>query len=183
MNNIEKTNKKQRIVLTVAPGTGKSSVAHELSILGYNVVVEPARYLIDYLSIHSPEKLPWNNHDKFVDAIEETNIKNYNENSNGIFDRSIIDLAGFLSKMNIEITDNLKKHCSTLRYDNVFIFKPWKEIFINDSIRHETFEDCLELDNHLVQQYNLYGYNPIEVINSNVDDRVRFILENIKNVV
>jgi len=169
-----------RIVLTGVPGTGKSSVADKLSELGYEVIVEAARELIEEFEVASPERLPWNNHDLFVQSIEDKNVKNYKQNSNGFFDRSIVDLAGFLSKMNIEITDDLKRYCSTLRYDKVFIFKPWREIYTTDSARRETFEDCLELDKHLVMQYNLYGYKPIEVINSSVDDRVQFILDNLK---
>jgi predicted ATPase len=168
-----------KIVLTGSPGTGKSSVADKLSELGYNVVVEPARELIEEFKISSPEKLPWNNHPMFVQAIEDKNVENFHNNNFGFFDRSIVDLAGFLIKMNIEISDDLKRYCSTLRYDKVFIFKPWREIYTTDSVRRETFEDCLELDKHLVMQYKLYGYNPIEVINSDVDSRVQFILKNL----
>ena len=171
-----------RIVLTGGPGSGKTSVIENLSDMGYNIVPEPARTLIEHYRIHSPELLPSiskENRVAFAKAIEDISIKNYQDNSVGFFDRSIIDEIGYRLRYNVEISTDLRKASKEFRYNTVFIFPFWAEIFKNDDVRHESAEEAKIIYEYLYSAYIKYGYSPIIVPKMNIKDRSNFILENI----
>jgi len=169
----------KRIVLTGSPGTGKSSIVDKLEELGYNVIQESARYLIEYYQKYEPEHLPWNDRDYFQKAVENKSIDNFNRNKSGFFDRSIVDEIGFRTFYKSTIPKDLTNRCLEYRYNKVFIFRPWEKIFKNDSVRTETFQQTIDLDKCIIDGYKDFGYNPIDVIKGSIEDRVKFILENI----
>jgi predicted ATPase len=166
----------KRIILTGAPGTGKSSIVDRLEELGYNVIQESARELIEYYQKYEHEHLPWNNREYFQKAVEDKNIDNYLKNKSGFFDRSIVDEIAFSVYYKSKISKELTNRCMEYRYDKVFIFKPWEKIFRNDSVRNETFRQCVELDKCLMDSYSDFGYKPIEVIRGSIGERIEFIL-------
>lgn len=171
-----------RIVLTGGPGAGKTSVIENLSDMGYNIIPEPARTLIEQYKIYSPELLPSvskENRMAFAKAIEDISIKNYLDNSVGFFDRSILDEIGYRLRYNVEISTDLEKAAKEFRYSTVFIFPFWPEIFKNDDVRHESAEEAKIIYEYLYAAYIKYGYSPIIVPKINVKDRANFILENI----
>ncbi len=173
---------RNRYVLTGGPGTGKTSVVTELEKKGYNIVHEPARTLIDYYKANSPELLPAlskENRIKFALAIEKVSIENYLDNETGIFDRSILDEVGYRNRYNISISEALDKAAKEMRYNKVFIFPFWEEIFVNDDVRHESSEEAKIISEHLHKAYVNYGYTPIIVPKMGVIERVKFIMENI----
>jgi len=171
-----------RIVFTGGPGAGKTSVIEELAKRGHNIVPEPARTLIDKYKIDSPELLPSiskENRNLFQTAIEKETIKNYHDNQTGFFDRSILDEIGYRNRYNIDINIELDYAAKNYRYNTVFIFPFWKEIYKNDDVRHETPEEAEIIYNYLHGAYTKYGYNPIIVPKIETIKRVEFILENI----
>jgi predicted ATPase len=171
-----------RIVLTGAPGTGKSSVCEELERRGYKIIEEPARTLIEYLRKNDPKSLPSNDRNKFQELVEEKNVDNFLENKSGFFDRSLVDEIGFRSFYNRDIPDRLIEDCNKYRYDFVFIFPPWKEIFKNDSVRRETYQETSDLHHEIYKSYKSVGYSPIEMPKSDVNSRVDFILKKINKI-
>lgn len=171
-----------KIVLTGAPGTGKTSIINKLSDLGHNIISEPARTLIEEYRLNSPELLPHvskENRIKFQDAIEKITIDNYLENISGFFDRSILDEIGYRNRYKINISENLDKAAREYRYDKVFIFPYWNEIFKNDDVRYETSEEAEILSVFLHDAYVNYGYSPIVVPKLSILDRLKFILNEI----
>jgi len=130
------------------------------------IFIYPAKELIKHYKETNPDCLPWKNRQCFQDSVKIKNIENFNENSYGFFDRSIVDEHGFRSYYGLNIPDNLKRICEDYRYDKVFIFKPWKQIFINNEYRKITFDECVELDKHIIKEYKKFNYEPIEIINS-----------------
>lgn len=170
-----------RIVLTGGPGAGKTSVIEILSKKGFNIIPEPARTLIDFYKLNSPELLPAiskENRNKFQSAIEEKTINDYINNQNGFFDRSILDEIGYRTRYNIEISNNLNIAAKKYRYDQVFIFPFWEEIYKNDDVRHESSEEAKIICKFLHTTYVNYGYSPIIVPKMDVKSRVEFILNN-----
>jgi predicted ATPase len=137
--------RKSRIVLTGAPGTGKTSIIEVLENKGFNVIPEPARTVINSYRKYSPELLPHlsiENRERFQLIIQNEAIKNFDDNTSGIFDRSIIDEVGYRNLHKMDISKELKEAAITKRYDKVFIFPIWQEIFRNDDVRSETLEEA-----------------------------------------
>ena len=93
---------RERIVLTGAPGTGKTSVLGGLGNLGYNIIEEPARHLL--LKLKREDKKWWENlqtnkivkqmlniipsddREIFQQLVEKQNIINWELNKYGYFD-------------------------------------------------------------------------------------------------
>lgn len=171
-----------RIVLTGGPCSGKTSIIEELEKLGYNIIPEPARLLIEKYKKESPELLPnisKENRILFAKAIEEETIKNYEEHKIGFFDRSILDEIGYRTLANIDISEKLDIEAKNKRYDIIFHFPFWKEIYKKDEVRHETAEESEIIGKYLHNTYVKYGYEPIIVPKINIEERVNFILKNI----
>jgi len=173
---------KRRIVLTGAPGTGKTSIIEGLQNRGFHIIPEPARTVIDLYKKYSPELLPHiskENRERFQALIQNETIKNFDENTHGIFDRSILDEIGYRTRYIIEISYELKEAAKTKRYDKVFIFPIWEEIFKNDDVRSETLEEAAIIGEYLHKAYTDWGYTPIIVPKMSVIDRINFILKEI----
>ena len=85
-------------------------------------------------------------------------------NSEGIPTYEAKDLANALIKY--------KKY----KYDKIFFFEPWKEIFINDSERKETFEQTEEISKYLIEGYKSMNYNLIIVPKLPTKERMNFII-------
>jgi predicted ATPase len=58
---------------------------------------------------------------------------------------------------------------------------PWEEIYVSDQERYENFEQAQLIHDHLVETYEKYGYELIEVPKDTLDKRILFILEQISN--
>ena len=57
------------------------------------------------------------------------------------YDRGIQEIFGYLKAIGLE-KSSWKKKLTDYRYDMVFIASPWKEIYINDKERFETFKEA-----------------------------------------
>jgi len=171
-----------RIVLTGGPGTGKSSIIDLLSEKGFNIIPEPARTLIEFYKKNSPHLLPKlskENRLLFQKAIEDMTIQNFHSNIEGFFDRSILDEIGYRNRYEIEINKELDYAAKTYRYNKVFIFPFWKEIYKTDDVRRETTEEAELIGKFLHTTYVSYGYTPIIVPKFTPEKRLEFILNNI----
>ena len=62
----------------------------------------------------------------------------------------------------------------------MFHFRPWKEIFITDSERYESFEEATVIDTYLEKTYKDLNYSLIEVPFDTVENRSNFILNWLK---
>ena len=76
----------------------------------------------------------------------------------------------------VKIPKNLNNKAHTINYDLSFILHPWKDIYINDSIRYETFSECKEIHENLVNKYNEFNIKLISVPNFSVEKRFDFIM-------
>ncbi len=170
-----------RIVLTGPGGSGKSSVIDRLSKeKGYPIVEEVARALITEYQENAPELLPWNNRYHFQTAVESRQLENYFKYPDAIYDRSLIDEIGYRNHFGILVPHEVKKACIDYRYDFVFMFEPWKEIYQNDSVRLETYENQVSIFENLVEAYREMRYSPIIVPKDSIENRTDFILQHIE---
>jgi predicted ATPase len=59
----------------------------------------------------------------------------------------------------------------------VFFAPPWREIFVNDAERPQSFIEAQELSAHIRRAYEDCGFQLIELVKSSVADRRRQVLD------
>ena len=171
-----------RVIITGIAGGGKSTVLDELKKKQIRVIDECARFLISKFQKEDPNKLPWNNREVFQDIVEVMQIENYYNNPIAFFDRGLPDEIAYRSMYVSKGVDKLINKCLEHRYDKVFMLPPWKEIYKQDEVRLETFDEACKIYDLLVEGYERVGYSVIEVPKASVEERVNFILLKTNNI-
>lgn len=145
---------------------------------------EVSRPLIQELVLTDSSCVPWKNMDCFAKLALQKMIEDYEKavpTDTTFFDRGILDIVAYLKVSGLPINSNyefaLKKY---IYYSSVFIAPPWKEIYVNDEERWQTFEESVALHDELVKTYQESGYQVIPLPLATVPERVEFILEYLK---
>ena len=175
--------KNKRIVLAGGPSTGKTSVLNELKKLGFVCYDEAARDILsDYSSKGSSFKL---DPIKISREILSKRDNDYNDASrisckNDIifYDRGVHEITAYLRFVN-QSNDYWEELLKNYKYDLVFIFPSWKEIYTKDDNRIEEYEEAMKISPFIYQIYDESSILSIEVPNISVKERVEFILNNI----
>ena len=170
-----------RIVLTGVSGSGKTTLLDSLS-KEFKTVPEAARDLIIELKENDPSKLPWNNRSEFQKLVEKKQVDNFLSNNNCFFDRGIVDEIAYNLAYGRGVSSNLKNQCKNHKYDKVFLFQPYSKIYKQDDERVESFEESSRLFPFFVEAYKSFGYDPILMTNDTVQNRVKFVLDNLYNI-
>lgn len=173
--------KTRKIVITGGPGTGKSSIVHELERRGETCLHEISRQVtleaqkegIAQLFLEQPllfsEKLLEGRLAQFHEAAK-------NKSDPTFLDRGLPDVVAYLEYFKTEYHEDFRETCKNYRYEKIFILPPWKEIYKSDNERYESFEEALKISSYLYSTYRKYGYEPIEVPKLGVKERTDFIL-------
>ena len=98
------------------------------------------------------------------------------------YDRGIPDVIAYMDYFKQEYGDEFVVPCQQLRYDIVLLLPMWEGIYVSDNERFESYEDALSIHHHLWEAYLRLGYEVIEVPKDSVRNRIRFILETIKQL-
>ena len=96
-------------------------------------------------------------------------------------DRGIPDVLAYMNFIGDTYPDTFINVCENHKYDQVFILAPWQEIYISDSERYESFDQAIEIHQHLINTYSKFGYHLIDVPFESVKKRTDFILNSIKS--
>ncbi|MBT3546276.1 MAG: ATP-binding protein [Flavobacterium sp.] len=175
----------KKIVLIGGPGTGKSSVLDELERRGFICMSEISREItlearkkgIEQLFLKEPilfSKLLLEGREKqYIDAITH-------KSDFVFFDRGIPDIHAYMDFTKKDYPDFFKAKSLKFKYDHVFLFKPWKEIFTSDNERYESFEESIIIDTYLQKSYRELNYMIIEVPFDIIEKRTDFILNQLK---
>ena len=187
-----------RVVFTGSPCSGKSTVFEQMLTSG-RVFPELARDWLSHFEKHEPKKHPSSDRDFFQKFIESQHKKNYLEvdfnivntlrnqvSRVHIYDRGLVDEIAYRKKFSVQQgREDLIRECKQkYRYDLVFFFPYWEEIYQCDSIRKERPEEALELMSYLQQAYHSCDYkesneNLFVVPFTTIEERVKFIREKI----
>ena len=95
------------------------------------------------------------------------------------FDRGIPDIVAYLDYIKFNYSNIFIEESYNYRYDKVFILPPWKEIYIRDSERYETFDQAVVINEFLVKWYTKFGYEIKSIPKLSIENRIDFILENV----
>ena len=177
MNNI-------KIAIIGGPSSGKTSLINNLKNRGYTCKEEVSREIIkkekekgiDQIFLDSPiwfsEKLLIQRIKQFKEA--EKNIDQYI-----FFDRGIPDIVAYLDYIKYNYSNIFIEESYKYRYDKVFILPAWKEIYIRDNERYETFDQAVVINKFLIKWYTKFGYEIKSIPKLSIENRIDFILENV----
>ncbi len=164
------------IILSGCSGGGKSTLLSELEKLGFSVVPEPGRQIVQEQLAIDGEALPWVDLPEFLEKALEKNIQKFKSIKSTkpvFFDRSIVDTMTSVSK-----DSPFLKAAKKYRYHKkVFFTPPWKEIYKNDDERKHSFEEAITEYNRLIKNYKALGYEVLILPKVSVSKRIYLVLK------
>lgn len=171
----------RRVVITGGPGFGKSSIIDELERRGYRVFHEVARQIIDRALATNAQATPWNDVDVFSQQVLEGRTDHYDialPRAWSFFDRGIPDIAAFLMADGKPIPENIYQSCLEKSYHSVvFITPPWKEIYVNDEARPQSFDYAVKVHEAIMESYSRYGYTLLLLPKMSINSRADYVLK------
>ncbi len=177
----------KKIVITGGPGTGKSSIITELLKRGYTCLEEISRQVILEARKDGVDQLFLKNPLLFSELLLKGRKKQYDEAKNHasdlvFIDRGVPDVLAYMDFIGDKYPKKFISACKNNVYDYVFILSPWQEIFTSDNERYENFEQAVSIHHHLLDTYQKYEYNLLDVPFDTVEKRADYILEIIKSM-
>lgn len=168
-------------VISGGPGTGKSTLIGALRNAGMPCFEEVSRQIIIESNTCGSDLLPWCNLPLFADECYRRMMLQLDEVRTKelcFFDRGIPDIIAYLRNGKVPIPEHL--YADGRGYAKlVFMAPPWKEIFVNDSERPQSFEECQRLHNLLTEVYVELGYQVIMLPKVSVEQRVHFVFNSV----
>ncbi|HFS67052.1 MAG TPA: ATPase [Flavobacteriia bacterium] len=176
----------KKIVITGGPGTGKSTVINELEKRDYTCMHEISREVTLMARKNGIEQLFLKDPMLFSKLLLEGRVQQFKKANKMdaaivFFDRGIPDVFAYMNYLGVTYPDIFVAESKKNKYHpTIFLMPPWKEIYITDNERYESFEQSLAIHNHLKLAYSKLGYKIVEVPFRSVDERVDFILDHLK---
>ena len=172
----------KKIVLTGAPGTGKSTLIDLLHSEGYYCMHEISREIIKEAQSQGIQNIFLTDPIVFSEKILEQRIKQYKQTITSnkrfcFFDRGIPDITAYLDDSQIHATDIFKNAIHEHPYDLVFVFPPWKKIYTQDRQRFETFKQAKQVHKAIVEAYKKTNSSIIIIPKDTPHNRLAFILD------
>jgi predicted ATPase len=168
----------QRFVIAGGPGSGKSTLLQALAAAGEICYEEASRTLIREQLACTGRLLPWDDLWGFSQECGtrmQAQLADSAQRGRCFFDRGLPDLIGYLSHGGHSAPDSWRA-ASNGYAPVIFFAPPWREIYVNDSERPQTFEEAQELSAHIRQAYLDCGFRLVELAASPVPDRLGQVL-------
>ena len=140
----------KKVVITGGPGSGKSTLINLLEQYGYFCFKEFSRSLIQKSKSEGEEnyfkskpvefsRIIWEK--RIEQLIEASELKLKKDKPFVFFDRGIHDVIAYLDFIGQSYIQNEFK-LENNTYEIAILLPPWKEIYINDLHRLESFEEA-----------------------------------------
>lgn len=177
----------KKIVITGGPGTGKSSIINELNDRGFNCFEEISRQVIISAQKKGIDQLFITNPLLFSELLLNGRKKQFNDAHKSkeaftFLDRGIPDVIAYMDYIGYDYPESFEKACIKNRYDHVFILAPWQEIYTNDNERYESFEQAVTIYHKLLDTYNKYDYEVLDVPFATIVTRADHIIKTLKTI-
>jgi predicted ATPase len=170
----------ERIILTGAFGTGKTTLLEHLRALGFRTIEEPARRVLAQQRAFGGSALSQRDARRFVDLMLSTATDDYRCTGPAaapiFFDRGIPDALAYaaLFGFNLPVGElAAREH----RYaDRVFFAPAWEEIYTTDEERTVSFQEASRFGATVRAVYERLGYMLIDLPLLPVAERASFVL-------
>ena len=161
-------------VFTGGPGAGKTTLLRHLQGLGHAVVKESIRAVIRQdPAARGGEAMFRAAAARDIAAFDALNA----ETRPVFFDRGLMDCWG---ADGVAPWPELAEALRTRRYNaTVFVFPPWREIYRTDAERIQDFAHAERVFDIVMQTLPTLGYAPVVVPIGPVEDRARFVLDQV----
>jgi predicted ATPase len=164
-------------VFTGGPGVGKTTLLRHLEAQGERVVEETHRAAIAEQVAAGGRAVPWDDHSAYCELCVRRDIAKFDaltrEPGRVFFDRSILD--GFDARW--DAPPDLVAAAQARRYNTrVFVFPPWREIYQTDTERRQDWAEAEATFGRILQGLERFGYQPVVVPRTDVEERAAFVL-------
>lgn len=171
----------QKIVLIGGPGTGKTTIINELIKRGFYCMPEVSRAVTLKAKKQGVEQLFLTEPLLFSKMLLEGREEQYHTATNlrekiVFFDRGIPDVHAYMNYFKTDFPSLFIEKSKEYKYDLIFHFSPWKEIYTIDNERYETFEESKTIDSFLIKAYTALEYKIINVPFGTISERTNFII-------
>jgi predicted ATPase len=167
------------IVITGAPGTGKTAILRSLeSTLAH--VPEPAREVLAEQRAIGGTGVPQSNPTRFVELLLERSIEKHGaalwRGQSVLFDRGIPDCVAYARQLGVD-PEPSRRAAAFYRYaPTVLVTRPWAEIYATDDERKMSFEATLPFQRMMEEAYEEAGYGLVEIPRGPIEERGAFVL-------
>jgi predicted ATPase len=168
----------RRFVIAGGPGSGKSTLLQALAGAGEICYEEASRTLIREQLAQRGRLLPWGDLWGFAQECAtrmQAQLADSTQRGRCFFDRGLPDLIGYLSHGG-HSAPNAWRTASNGYASVVFFAPPWREIYVNDAERPQSFEEAQELSSHIRRAYLDCGFRLVELVASPVPARLEQVL-------
>lgn len=182
----------KRIVITGAPGTGKTAIINALENSGLYCFHE----FIRSMTLEAKSELHANSmlgnpiafvtdSKQFNKQLLEGRKKQYKDGeqqkkAHVFYDRGMPDVLAYMDYFNQAYGADFIDECQNHSYDSIFLLPPWEEIYVQDNERLETYLQATEIHEHLKNTYTSLGYEVKEVPFGTVAERLTYITNHLE---
>jgi len=171
------------IILSGAPGSGKSTILKQLRARGFSCIDEPARQIIAEQRLIRGAGVSDENPELFIDLMLSRAIGKYQDTESKdraiFFDRGVPDYIAYAFLYDLEFGRGWKA-ASEYRYNPTVFFTPnWEDIYVTDEERTMSFEASAKMGDRLREIYVKNQYNVVDIPCGLPEERVAFILSSL----
>jgi len=164
---------------------GKTTLLRQLAALGHTCFPESGRAIIRQQLATGGTALPWQDREAFAGLMFRQGLADYNiaRMQKGLlfFDRGLPDVTGYLELNGLLVPPEMEHAAHLYRYHPlVAMTPPWKEIYVNDAERKQSFEEAIATYDVMRSAYLRYGYHPFDLPLVGVKQRAAYLLARMK---
>lgn len=150
----------RQLVLTGAPGGGKTTLLDAAERVGLSVSHEVARAIL-----RQPGGMALRVRDPlgFAEAMAAAHLREKARFAGHaapvIFDRGLPDVVGFLKVSGLPVPPAIDRACGEVRYSGPILRAPaWRAIYRQDAQRIQSWDEAVASDAAVTQAWEHYGY-------------------------
>lgn len=166
-----------RVIITGAPGVGKTSIVDTLVDWGIDCVPEPAREVISEQRAIGGAGVWEIDTRLFLELLLSRSIFRFQKALGGkvVYDRGIPDCLAYARLAGMDFPA-ARRAAEVYRYrSQVFIAAPWADIYSTDAERTMSFAAVCRFHDDLVASYESLGYELVAIPFGSVAERARFV--------